>query len=169
MVRAPRLPATMLTAVVSDVDGTLVTDDKILTAGTRAAVARLRANDIAFTIISSRPPRGLRTLIETLGITRPVAGFNGGVLTTPGLSMIRQHLLPPAAARQALEMIDAHGAQAWIFSGQDWLARDAEGPYVSLEEHTIGYRPVIVEDFGRDLETAAKIVGVSDDFDLLTR
>jgi hydroxymethylpyrimidine pyrophosphatase-like HAD family hydrolase len=54
MVPAPRLPSTMLTAVVSDVDGTLVTDYKMLTARSRAAVARLRANDIAFAIMFER-------------------------------------------------------------------------------------------------------------------
>ena len=51
-------------AVISDVDGTLVTDDKILTARTKAAVAELRANGIHFSIISSRPPRGLRMLVD---------------------------------------------------------------------------------------------------------
>jgi Cof subfamily protein (haloacid dehalogenase superfamily) len=155
--------------LVSDVDGTLVTDKKTLTARTKAAVESLRANNIAFAIISSRPPRGLRMLIERLAIRTPVAGFNGGVLTTPGLSIIAQHLLSPAAARQAVDMINAHGAQAWIFCGQDWLVRDPEGPYVGLEGHTIGFRPTIVGDFGRALDSAAKIVGVSKNFELLSR
>jgi Cof subfamily protein (haloacid dehalogenase superfamily) len=165
----PRSPSTVISAVVSDVDGTLVTDDKILTVRARTAVARLRADDIAFAIISSRPPRGLRMLIDPLGITTPIVGFNGGVVTTPGFSLMTQHLLSSAAARQAVEIIDAHGAQVWIFCGQDWLAREPEGPYVGLEQYTIGYQPIIVEDFGRALDTAAKIVGVGDDFDLLTR
>ena len=43
--------------VISDVDGTLVTSDKKLMAQTVAAVAALRTRGIAFSIISSRPPR----------------------------------------------------------------------------------------------------------------
>ncbi len=159
----------MISAVVSDVDGTLVTGDKMLTARTQAAVATLRAENIAFTIISSRPPRGLRMLIEALGITSPVAGFNGGMVTTPGLSVISQHLLCGAVARQAVDIIEAHGAQAWIFCGQDWLLRDPAGPYVGREQHTIEYPPIIIEDFARALDVAAKVVGVSDDFALMTR
>ncbi len=166
---APRLPSTTISAVVSDVDGTLVTDGKILTARAQAAVARLRAEDIAFAIISSRPPRGLRMLIDPLEITTPIVGFNGGLVTTPGFSPLTQHLMSSAAARQTVEIIDAHGAQVWIFCGEDWLARDAAGPYVGLEQHTIGYQPIIVGDFGHALDAAAKIVAVSDDFDLLTR
>jgi Cof subfamily protein (haloacid dehalogenase superfamily) len=164
-----RSPSTMISAVVSDVDGTLVTDDKVLTSPTRAAVAGLHARGIAFAIISSRPPRGLRMLIDSLRITAPIAGFNGGLLTTPGLAPLRQHLLSPTAARQAVEIIDANGAQAWLFHGDDWLTRDPAAPYVGLEEKTIQYPPIIVEDFGRALDAASKIVAVSDDFDLLTR
>jgi Cof subfamily protein (haloacid dehalogenase superfamily) len=154
-------------AVISDVDGTLVTDDKVLTARAQAAVAELRASGIIFSIISSRPPRGLRMLVEPLGITTPVGGFNGGVIATPDLTVFSQHLLLPEVARRAVDGLSARGIQVWVFSGRDWLVRDPDGPYVPLEEHTIGFRPTIVDDFGSALETAAKIVGVSKNFDVL--
>jgi Cof subfamily protein (haloacid dehalogenase superfamily) len=154
-------------AVVSDVDGTLVTDDKNLTALARAAVAGLRASGIIFSIISSRPPRGLHPLLEPLGITTPVGGFNGGVIATPDLAVVSEHLLSPQVARRAVDRLSARGIQVWVFSGQDWLVRDPDGPYVSLEERTVGFRPTIVEDFGSALEVAAKIVGVSKNFDVL--
>jgi Cof subfamily protein (haloacid dehalogenase superfamily) len=154
-------------AVISDVDGTLVTDDKALTAGAQAAVAELRASGIIFSIISSRPPRGLRMLVEPLGITTPVSGFNGGVIATPDLAVVSQHLLLPQVARHAVDRLNARGIQVWVFSGREWLVRDPDGPYVPLEEHTIGFRPTIVEDFGSALEAAAKVVGVSKNFDVL--
>lgn len=156
-------------AVISDVDGTLVSDDKNLAAPVQAAVAELRASGIAFSIISSRPPRGLRTLIERLGITTPVGGFNGGVIATPDLAVVSQHLLLPQAARRAVDMLDIRGVQVWVFSGQDWLLHDPDGPYVGLEEHTVGFRPTIVEAFGHALDAAAKIVGVSKDRELLAQ
>ena len=154
-------------ALISDVDGTLVTDDKVLTAGAQTVVAALRACGIIFSIISSRPPRGFRMLVEPLGITTPVGGFNGGVIATPDLTVVSQHLLLPQIARHAVDGLRARGIQVWVFSGQDWLVRDPDGPYVPLEERTIGFRPTIVEDFGSALEAAAKIVGVSTNFDVL--
>jgi Cof subfamily protein (haloacid dehalogenase superfamily) len=154
-------------AVISDVDGTLVTDDKVLTARAQAAVAELRASGILFSIISSRPPRGLRMLIERLGIETPVGGFNGGVIATPDLAMVTEHLLSSQVARRAVDILNARGVAVWVFSGQNWLLRDPDGPYVPLEQHTVGFRPTIVEDFGSTLDAAAKIVGVSKDFDLL--
>jgi Cof subfamily protein (haloacid dehalogenase superfamily) len=167
MTTVPRTLPTTISAVVSDVDGTLVTDDKTLTPETVAAVARLRSNDITFAIISSRPPRGLRMVIDALGITTPVAGYNGGLISTPGLLALTQHLLLPAVARQVVDVIVAHGAEAWVFSGEDWLAQQPEGAYVDLEQRTIGYPPHIVAKFGGALDSAVKIVAVSTDFGLL--
>ena len=46
---------TQISLVVSDVDGTLLTKDKILTYAARSAVRQLRDAGIGFTITSSRP------------------------------------------------------------------------------------------------------------------
>jgi hydroxymethylpyrimidine pyrophosphatase-like HAD family hydrolase len=58
-------------AVISDVDDTLVTNEKVVTERTRAAAA-LRASGILFSLTGSRPPRGLRMLIAPLGIIAPI-------------------------------------------------------------------------------------------------
>src|SRR5689334_21245702 len=78
MTPTPRFPATKIAAVLSDVDGTLVTDNKTLTARAQAAVAELRVQRIIFMIISSRPPRGLRMLLEPLEITTSTGSSMGG-------------------------------------------------------------------------------------------
>jgi Cof subfamily protein (haloacid dehalogenase superfamily) len=165
----PRFPSTHISAVVSDVDGTLMTDDKRLTVRARAAVAKLHARGIIFTIISSRPPRGVRMLLDPLEIKTPFGCFNGGVIARPDLSVITAHVLPSHVAAHAVEMLSARGAQCWIFAGSSWLVRDSDAPYVGLEERTVRFRPTVVEEFGSALDVAAKIVGVSGDFDLLAR
>lgn len=161
--------ARAISAVITDVDGTMVTTDKVLTARAQKAVAALQAAGIVFAMISSRPPRGLRMLVEPLAIRAPLAGFNGGMLVTPDFEIIEEHLIDPQVARRAVDAMTEHGAQAWVFSGQDWLVRDAHGAYVAHEEHTVRFPPTVVGDFGRSLDSAAKIVGVSADFALLER
>jgi Cof subfamily protein (haloacid dehalogenase superfamily) len=165
----PRLPSTKISAVVSDVDGTLMTDDKQLTPRARQAVAKLHARGIIFTIISSRPPRGVRMLLDPLEIKTPFCCFNGGVIARPDLSVITAHVLPSEAALCAVDMLSARGAQPWIFAGPDWLVRDSGAPYVALEERTVRFQPTVVQDFSPALDVAAKIVGVSGDFELLAR
>src|SRR5690242_505351 len=55
-----------ISLVLSDVDGTLVTKDKVLTKRAQAAVRRLLEAGIRFAITSSRPPRGLAMLLDAL-------------------------------------------------------------------------------------------------------
>jgi Cof subfamily protein (haloacid dehalogenase superfamily) len=169
MTLSPRTPSSKISVLVSDVDGTLVTDDKVLTEGTQRAVADLNAHGVIFAIISSRPPRGLRMLIEPLRIKTPICGFNGGVIASPDLSVIREHHLAPDIARLAVDLLGAQDIQIWIFSGQDWLLRDPKGSCVGHEEHTIGFCPTVVKDFGKYLDTANKIVGVSQDFKVIEK
>jgi Cof subfamily protein (haloacid dehalogenase superfamily) len=169
MTPSRRSPAIKISAVISDVDGTLLTEDKILTPHSRAAAAELRARGIAFAIISSRPSRGLSMLLEPLGITTPIGSFNGGVVSRPDLTVITRHFLSPEVARRAVALLDARGTQCWVFGGQEWLVRDPDGPYVEFEERTVRFGPKVVEDFGPALDAAVKIVGVSQDFALLAQ
>jgi Cof subfamily protein (haloacid dehalogenase superfamily) len=164
-----RPPAIRISAVISDVDGTLLNEDKVVTDSARAVVAELRARRIAFTIISSRPPRGMRALLEPLGITEPIAGFNGGILATPELSVIEQHVPPRGTARRAVDILSDRGVGVWVFSGNNWLVRDRDGLNVDREELTVGFSPTVVDSFGDAIGAANKIVGVSEDFDLLTQ
>jgi hydroxymethylpyrimidine pyrophosphatase-like HAD family hydrolase len=53
--------------LLADVDGTLVTQDKVLTDRAIAAVGKLKQAGILFAVTSGRPPRGMSMLIEPLG------------------------------------------------------------------------------------------------------
>ena len=158
-----------ISAVVSDVDGTLVTTEKLLTAEARAAVAELRTRGILFAIVSSRPPRGMEMLLGPLGITTPVTGFNGGMIVAPDSRILEEHTIPPDIARRAVERLTERGASVWVFTGRDWLIRDPNGPHVDHEIHTVGFQPTVVDRFDGALDKVAKIVGVSDDFETLAR
>src|ERR1700760_1123001 len=98
-----RSPASKISAIVSDVDGTLVTDDKRLTERSRLAVAAVHKSGLPICLISSRPPRGYAWLLKMLEIVTPSAGFNGGVVVAPDQSVLEQHLLPPQSARDTVD------------------------------------------------------------------
>jgi Cof subfamily protein (haloacid dehalogenase superfamily) len=158
-----------ISAVVSDVDGTLVTADKVLTARAAAAVKALHAAGIAFAITSGRPPRGMAMLIGPLALRTPIAGFNGGIFVNPDMTIMETHVLAADVARRALEVILHNGMDAWVYSGQEWLVRDPNAPHVAREQWTVKFAPTIVETFDEVLGRAVKIVGVSDDHDLVAR
>jgi len=154
---------TKIALVVSDVDGTLLTKEKLLTDRAIAAVRKLHETGIGFTITSSRPTIGMRFLVEPLGIALPIGAFNGSCIVDPALKPVEQHLIPEAAARRALEILTEFGAQIWLFTSDLWLARDPNGQYVPHEKRAIRADPTIVDDFTPYISKACKIVGASAD------
>jgi Cof subfamily protein (haloacid dehalogenase superfamily) len=155
--------------VIADVDGTLVTQDKVLTERAREAVRKLLAAGIGFTITSGRPPLGMKMLIEPLGLQDPIAAFNGGVIVSPDLSVLQQQLLPQAAAQSACEIIDQHGLDVWLYTDKDWFVRKRQAPHVDREEWTVKFPPKVAANYDELLGRTAKLVGVSDDYAAVAR
>ncbi len=151
--------------LLSDVDGTLVTPDKVLTEATLAAVRDLKRAGIAFAIGSSRPPRGMARLVAPLDLQTPLAAFNGGMFVNPDLSVIASHVLALATARKVVDLFQARGLDTWVYDAQEWYALDAKAPYIAREMRTIGFAPTVVAAFDDALlSRAAKIAGASSDF-----
>jgi Cof subfamily protein (haloacid dehalogenase superfamily) len=154
--------------LLADVDGTLVTGDKVLTEAAKAAARELRQADIELAITSGRPPRGMSMLIEPLALECAIAGFNGGVFVHPDLSVIESHMLDPATAKQTLKLILDQGLDAWVYTDDEWWIRDRKAPHVARETWTVKFDAKVVASFtDAELTQAVKIVGVSDDFDLV--
>jgi len=152
--------------VLADVDGTLLTSEKVLTSQAVMAVKDLQTAGISFAITSGRPPRGMAMLIDPLALRTPIAGFNGGVFVKPDLSVIESHTLDPAAAKQTLKLILDQGLDAWVYTEAEWLIRDPNAPHVARETWTVKFDARVVASFtDADLAHAVKIVGVSDDLD----
>jgi Cof subfamily protein (haloacid dehalogenase superfamily) len=156
--------------LLADVDGTLVTEQKVLTERARSAVAALHVHGVKFAITSGRPPRGMAMLVEPLALTSPMAGFNGGVFAHPDLSVIETRALAPDVARQAIDMIRGHRMDAWLYTGADWQVCSKDAPHIAREAWTVKFEPTVVPRFSdADLDQAVKIVGVSDDHDLVAK
>jgi len=155
--------------VIADVDGTLVTQDKVLTPRATDAVKKLHDGGILFGITSGRPPKGMRMLIEPLQLTEPLAGFNGGVVVNPDLVPLSKHLLPADVATEAVQLIVQHGLDIFLYSELDWFVRDANAAHVAREAWTVQFSPTVVHDFDSLMDRVVKVVGVGDDLEAVAR
>jgi Cof subfamily protein (haloacid dehalogenase superfamily) len=163
----PQKPVRLL---IADVDGTLVTQEKILTQRAIQSVMALRAAGIKFAVTSGRPPRGMAMLIDPLKIDEPLAAFNGGVIIKPDLTtIVRENFLPHAMVEKVIKIILDHKLDVWIYTGRDWYVRDVNAPHVAREQWTVKFAPVVVPGFDNLLENVAKVVGVSDDLEAVQR
>ena len=149
--------------VVTDVDGTLVTPEKVLSPATLAAAHSLRAAGVHLAMVSSRPPRGMAFLAMELGLSGPFGGFNGATILAPDGAILEEHLVPEEAAQQTLALFASRGVEPWLFAGNEWLIKDFGGTRLPKEHRTVRFDPQVVEDFTPFLAQCGKIVGVSDD------
>ncbi len=184
--------------VVADADGALLTPDKVVTPRARAAVREIIKSGIAFTIVTARPPRGMKMLIDDLQLEDPIAAFNGGLFVRSDLSVIRGHWLPRDVVQRVIDILTNQRLEVWVYTDKDRIVPSRHGHQVDREEWTVNFPP-IVSDFNRThrpeapathnipfarysqamhlpvqvvpdiLNRVAKIIGVSDDPDAVAR
>jgi Cof subfamily protein (haloacid dehalogenase superfamily) len=156
--------------VIADVDGTLVTREKILTQRAIDSVFEMRKAGIQFAITSGRPPRGMAMLIEPLRLDEPIAAFNGGVVIKPDLkTVMAQNFLAPDVVKQTVQLILEHKLDAWIYTDLTWYVRDLKAAHVAREQWTVKFEPEVTHDLNSLVDRVAKVVGVSDDLDAVAR
>jgi hypothetical protein len=96
------MPESAIRLFLADVDGTLVTQEKVLTQRAIDAVHALHAAGVLFAVTSGRPPRGMSMLVEPLGLSTPIAAFNGGLIVEPDMC---QRSSNPAVQRTGVQVI----------------------------------------------------------------
>lgn len=148
--------------VLADVDGTLVNSKKELTKEAIAAVTRLREEGILFAITSARPPKGLKMLVEPLGLTTPLSGFNGGQITDEELHILQELTITDTDVGLIISVLTAQDLNVWVYQGTDWFVNDLKGPHVAHEAEVCQFGPRRLASFDGVRGGIVKIVGVSD-------
>ena len=154
---------------LADVDGTLVTPDKVLTERAVEAVRRLGQAGILFAITSGRPPRGMSMLIEPLDLTTPIAAFNGGLLVNRDMSVIEQRVIPEELVVPVAKLNGSFDLDTWVYRGSDWYVPDPHGAHVARESAAVRFEPKVMTSLDGLTTDVAKLVGVSDDLDAVAR
>jgi hypothetical protein len=157
--------ATRIRLMLADVDGTLVTPDKVLTDRAIEAVRHLHDAGIVFAITSGRPPRGMAMLVGPLDLQSPIAAFNGGLIVGPDMTVIEQRVIAQDLVIPIADLMRSYGLDVWIYRGADWYVHDPEGPHVARETWTVNFQPKVMPRIEDVTDNVVKIVGVSDHHD----
>lgn len=152
-----------MTLVISDVDGTLVDDNKQLTPGTISALERLRAAGFSFTVISARPMSGLSPVADQLQLDTPIGAFNGGLIYRRSGEILCRHVVSEAVARGVLELAVDVPVDTWVFADDQWFATSEDGAHTGSERVASNQEPTIRTSFDDLLDRADKITFVCDD------
>ena len=67
-----------------------------------------------------------------------------------------------------MALILDQGLDAWVYTEDEWLIRDPDAPHVAREAWTVKFDAKVVASFtDAHFAHAVKIVGISDDLDLV--
>jgi len=149
--------------MLADVDGTLVTQDKVLTERAVAAVGSLHDAGVRFAVTSGRPPKGMSMLVDPLNLETPIAAFNGGLLVDRDMNVIEQRVIPEHLVKPISDLMTSFRLSVWIYRDADWYVPDPNGPHVAREAWTVKFDPKVMKSLAGLTDRVAKIVGVSDD------
>lgn len=89
--------------VATDLDGTLLRNDQTISPRTRDALLAMQAAGAAIVLVTGRPPRFVRPLVEDLGLTGEVICCNGAILYDPAQNSLLDHM--PIASEAALAVV----------------------------------------------------------------
>ena len=158
-------PAKRVALVLSDIDGTLLDNNKQLTPGAPAAVQRLYRAGIRLTLVSARPPRLTRELVRELHVREPIACFNGALLIGPDETVLHQLPMSTSDAQAVGNHVFSNGFDLWVYTGSDWFVSNPTGPHVEHQEELMKGKATPLHTHDMSRFHVLKMVGVSDDYD----
>jgi Cof subfamily protein (haloacid dehalogenase superfamily) len=153
--------------VISNIDGTLLDPDGVLSPVAFVAVNRLRQAGIKFSLSSARPPSGMRWLIRTLGVDCTCAALNGAVLFDPHRVTGTELPLERSLAQELHDRMLKVGVDVWVYTREKWFVPRLSGPRVRQNSDSLRTAPERYARFEEVPEPILKVVGASDNPDLI--
>ena len=125
-------------------DGTLVTQEKVLTDDAVAAVRSLRQAGVLFALTSGRPPRGMEMLIEPLASTPRSRPSTAACWWTRTWRCMEQRVIPEDLVGPVVDHMQSFDLDVWLYRGADWYVPDPKGPHVDREAWTVKFEPKVM-------------------------
>lgn len=126
----------MVKIVFSDIDGTLLTNDKQVTPKTRHAVQELWQNNIPFVLVSARMPEAIYPITDFLGVTMPLICYSGALVLSQAGKILKSTVLTEEMTAAFLEEAARCYPAAVLnyYAGHHWYVKDAGNPQVRIEQ-----------------------------------
>lgn len=153
--------------VISDIDGTLLEPDGVLSPVAFVAVGRLRQAGIKFSLSSARPRIGMRWLVRTLGVDCTCAALNGAVLFDPVEKSSKELPLKRDLARELYSRISIRGVDVWFYTRDAWFVPRLSGARVRQNTDALRTAPKRYARLEEVADPILKVVGASDNPELV--
>lgn len=153
--------------LISDVDGTLLNPESLLSRQNLEAILRGRRAGLKFSLSSARPPFGMRWLIEDLDVQSFCAGLNGAILFHPQGEVLVQCALDHRTIETVAEQMTQWGLDVWLYTRDAWFVRRMNGPHVQHNAIALRAEPHLYAGWQQIAAPILKVVGTGNDLDMI--
>lgn len=124
-----------LEAVFSDVDGTLLRDDKSLSDKHLQAIQSLHKQNIKFVIVTGRGPMGVYSILDEIGVDVDIICYSGAY-SERAKKKIHSNGFTKQEAIAITNLLNSMGVAYGIFSEKLWIS-PKRTPEIELEESLV--------------------------------
>ena len=101
--------------VATDIDGTLLNPQKIITERSLRAIRAAQEKGITVAIATGRFAENAYVLLEDFGLRLPIIGSNGGRIVDESLRELSRHVMDRSVVGRTVDVLMASGADFFIF------------------------------------------------------
>lgn len=115
--------------ILSDIDGTFLTDDKRVTDLTAKAARKIIDNGLKLVLVSARMPEAIYPITDAIGLPRiPVISYSGGLVLTEAEEVLHDKKMPADDTKNILTEIDRRWQDVSLnyYTGRKWYVRTVD-------------------------------------------
>ena len=112
--------------ILSDIDGTFLTDDKRVTELTARAAKNILDKGLKFVLVSARMPEAIYPITDGIGLPRiPVISYSGALVLTESEEILYDKKMPLADTKNILAEMYTRWADISVnyYTGRKWYVR----------------------------------------------
>ncbi len=141
----------MFKLIVSDMDGTLLTDKKEITESTKQAIGKLNQHGAHFTIATGRIYPAAKMYSDDLGITTPMICCNGAVIIDPvSDEVLYGHVIDKETGIAVIDICEKYGVYYHLY--------DKDTIYSNVLERVIAYFREVSKNLPEKYQVKTKVV-----------
>jgi Cof subfamily protein (haloacid dehalogenase superfamily) len=143
--------------IALDIDGTLLSSQLTVLPKTKAALQAVAAKGHHVVVVSSRLPRSVRNIADSLEIDVGVTVSFGGAYILGGNTILFEQTLSPELATEIIERVRNVALHVSLYSAENWFV-EQDDYWAEQEAKIVGFTPTLVGDLLYHTEAVHKFL-----------
>lgn len=129
----------MIRIIFSDIDGTLINDQLVVTEKTRQALLRAHKQGCLIVPVSARMPKAIQPILDGFLPTFPIISYNGALIQDEQGRQLFSHGMKKEDALSICHQVANTSDVVWnVYSGDSWYSQTRQNSWVLREEEVVG-------------------------------